>query len=331
METSTMWFVLPLIIVIALLIYEFRLRKPDQFVLHESGGKIRFRTGRWYPRHFSLALSGTTHLMELKLEATAKGSMPVIVKLTASVAASREDIAALIRVGGWNTGATEKAAKEFESVLLGQVKEYTEKHPLEELSSESLHQHLRDREATSRQQYGLDIVSLSIQSIDPVDASIAEALHQRESARIMEQTEELNQRARVAEAQARIHADEQIARSEHNLALVRFELTKAVQEQESQLAQFRMEDELRRNRMRLEFDREEMAILKDNPQLLLLTPQVARLAEASQSMKNARTVVSLAPGDAEQSVKLAGLFQIFLEQIMNGANKASEKKPKSAQ
>lgn len=326
-----MWFLIPLFIIVAALIYEFRLRKPDQFVLFEQNGKIGFRTARWYPRHFSLALAATTHLMELKLEATAKGSMPVIVKLTASVAASRDHIASLIRVGGWNTGATGKSAKEFESVLLGQVKEYTEKHPLEELSSETLHTHLQERESIGRQQYGLDIVSLSIQSIDPVDTGIAEALHQRESARIMEQTEELNQRARVAAAQARIRADEQIARTEHNLQLLRFELTKAEQEHESQLAQARMEDELRRNRMRLGFDREEMAILKDNPQLLLLTPQVARLAEASQSMKNARTVVSLAPGDAEQGVKLAGLFQVFLEQIMNGTNRVPEKKSKSTQ
>ncbi len=324
-----MWFIVPLIIVLILLVYEYRLRTPDQLVLFESGDKIGFRTSRWYPRHFSLALPGTTHPMELKLEATAKGSMPVIVKLSVSVAASRDTIAALIRVGGWNASAVEKAAKELASVLLGLVKEYTEKNGLEELSSDGLQAHLRERESIGRQQFGLDLVSLTVQSIDPVDADIAEALHQRESARILEQTEELNQRARVTGAQAKLRADEQIARTEHSLAILRFELQKAEQERESQLAQQRMEDELRRNRMRLEFDREEMMILKDNPQLLLLTPQAARLAEASQSMKNARTVVSLAPGDAEQGLKLAGLFQVFLEQMMNGSSKPSEKKSKS--
>jgi len=324
-----MWFVIPLVIVLLLLIYEYRLRTPDQLILRETKGTIGFRTSRWYPRHFSLALPGTTHLMELKLEATAKGSMPVIIKLTASVAASQNTIGALIRVGGWTGNAIEKASKDLESVLHGQVKQYTEKNGVEDLSSEGLLQHLRDRESTGREQFGLDIVSLSVQSIDPVDATVAEALHQRESARILEQTEELNQRARVSGAQARLRADEEIARTEHDLSLLRFELKKSEQERESQLAQQRMEDELRRNRMRLDFDREEMSILKDNPQLLLLTPQAARLAEASQSMKNARTVVSLAPADAEQGLKLAGLFQVFLEQMMNGSNKLPEKKSKS--
>ena len=324
-----MWFLPPLVIILAILVYEYRLRTPDQFILFESNGKIGFRTARWYPRHFSLALTGTTHLMELTLEATAKGSIQVIVKLAVSVSASRDTIAALIRVGGWSANAAEKAAKELEGVLLGQVKEYTEKLGLEELTSEKLHDHLREREGITKQQFGLDIVSLSVQSIDPVDASIAEALRQRESARIMEQTEDLNQRARVVGAQARLRADEQIARTEHELELLRFELKQSEQERESRLAQKQLEDELKRNRMRLDFDREEMSILKENPQLLLLTPQVARLAEASQSMKNARTVVSLASGEAEQGVNLSGLLHLFLEQLMNGSHRLPEKKSKN--
>jgi hypothetical protein len=326
-----MWFALFVALVVLAFVYEYRLRKPDQLVLFESHGRIGFRKARWYPRHFSLALPGTTHLVELKMEATTKGSMPIIVKLAASVAASRETIGALVRVGGWNTSAVGKAAKELESVLLGQVKEHTETYGIEELSSELLLKHLREREDIIRQQFGLDLVSLSVQSIDPVDTSIAEALHQRESARIMEQTEELNQRARVAAAQARSRADEQIARSEHTVELLRYELKKAQQEQESLLAQQRVEDELRRNKMRLEFEREEMSILKENPQLLLLTPQVARLAEASQSMKNARTVVSLTPENADQGVRLAGLFQLFLDQVLNGSHKGPEKKSKTSQ
>ena len=78
--------------------------------------------------------------------------------------------------------------------------------------------------------------------------------------------------------------------------------------------------------MKLDFDREEMKLLKENPQLLLLTPQAARLAEASQTLKNARTVVSLAPGDAEAGAKLLGLFQLFLENVLNGSPKTGEKK-----
>ena len=47
--------------------------------------------------------------------------------------------------------------------------------------------------------------------------------------------------------------------------------------------------------MRLAYEKEELEVLKSSPELLMLTPQVARLAEASQNLKNARTVISLSP------------------------------------
>ena len=57
----------------------------------------------------------------------------------------------------------------------------------------------------------------------------------------------------------------------------------------------RLEDELVRNRMRLAFEKEGLEVLQISPELLMLTPQAAPLAEASQSLKNARTVISLSP------------------------------------
>jgi hypothetical protein len=325
-----MWLAIPAIIVLALFVYEYRLRRPDQLILFESAGVIGFRKARWYPRHFSLAIPGTTHLMEIKAEASAKGSMPVIVKMAVSVAAARETIAALVRAGGWNSGAVAKASKELETLLYAQTKEFTELSGLEDLSTEALRDHLMQRAATSRQHFGLEIIALTVQAIDPVDASIAEALRQRESARILEQTESLNQQARVVEAEARLRADEQIAAFAHTLELRKLDLKKAEQEQEALLAQKRVEDELKRSRMKLDFDREEMNLLKDNPQLLLLTPQAARLAEASQTLKNARTVVSLAPGDAESGTNLLGLFQLFLENVMHASPKPGEKKTRNS-
>jgi len=325
-----MWLAIPAIVVLGLFVYEYRLRRPDQLILFESAGVIGFRKARWYPRHFSLAIPGTTHLMEIKAEASAKGSMPVVVKMAVSVAAARESIAALIRAGGWNSGAVAKASKDLETLLFAQIKEFTERSGLEDLSSEPLRDHLMQRAATSRQLFGLDIIALTVQAIDPVDASIAEALRQRESARILEQTESLNQRARVVAADVRLRADEQIAALAHTLELRKLSLRKAEQEQEAHLSQRRVEDELKRSRMKLDFDREEMNLLKDNPHLLLLTPQAARLAEASQTLKNARTVVSLAPGDADSGAKLLGLFQLFLENVMNPSPKPGEKKARNS-
>jgi hypothetical protein len=86
-------------------------------------------------------------------------------------------------------------------------------------------------------------------------------------------------------------------------------------EQENSLAQKRLEDELTRNRLRLKFEKEELEILKNNPELLVLTPQAARLAEASQSLKNARTVITLSPQDLAGS-DLVNLFQNMLNKAL---------------
>ena len=295
--------------------YEYRLRKPDQLVLCEAKGTIRFRAARFYPRHFSLALPGTTHLIELKVDGVARGGIQIRSALAITVAPSRQSITELIRVGGWRGDAVLKAAKELETVIQGAVKEHTEKYSIEELSSEKLSQHLESKITLSAGKLGLDLISLAVQSVDPVDPAIAEAMRQRESARILEQTELLNQKARVAAARAKLEADEQISASEHELELKRYDLRKAELEQETFLAQKRTEDELKRSRMRLAYEKEEMALLKSNPELLLLSPQAARLAEASQSLKNARTIVSFSPADAEQGVPLSGLFQRLLDLI----------------
>jgi hypothetical protein len=321
-----MWFAVPVALLALLVAYEYRLRRPDQLILFEKDQSVRFRQSRWYPRHFSLAIAGTTYATELNFEATAKGGIPITVKISLILSASRDGIGALIRVGGWNARAVEKASKEYSTVLYGQVKEWTEKHGLEDLTSEELGGKLAAQADVARRNFGLEVVSLTVQAIDPVDAAIADALRQRESARILEETESLRQRARVAEADARIQAEDQIAHLEHSLEIKKASLRRAQQEAEADLARRRTEDELTRSRMRLEFDREEIGILKDNPQLLLLSPQAARLAEASQSLRNARTVVSLTPSDAEQGGKLAGLFQLFLDNYLNGSRSAEKKK-----
>jgi hypothetical protein len=306
------------VIVIGILVYEYRLRRPDQLVLCESKGAIGFRTVRFYPRHLSLAIPGTTHLMELRIDGVARGSIPIQTKLAASVAPSRENIGALVRLGGWAADAVVKAAREFEALIQGLVKEYSEKHTVEDLSSEGLAAFLRDRIAPARERFGLEVVSLTVQSIDPTDRAIAEAMRQRESARILEQTETLNQKARVAATEAKLRADEQIGLAEHALELKRIDLKREEQERESLLSHKRVEDELKHSRMKLEFEKEEMALLKSNPEILLLTPQVARLAEASQSLRNARTVVSLSPGDLEQGSRLGGLLQQFIRGVVEG-------------
>jgi len=303
---------------VLLAIFEFRIRQPDALVLYESNGKIALRSGLFYPRHFSLPIKRTTHPIQLTVEATAAGNLGVNVKLVGSVAPSIENIQTLIRIGGWSSDAITRAAEEVNIRLEGLVKEYTEKQEIRALSSSALVAHLNERAAGFKEQFGVELISLAVHAMDAVDSEIADALRQQEQARLLEETEKLNNQARVSAAKAKYQADEEIAGMEHALELKKASLKQAMLEQENALAQKRLEDELARNRMRLAFEKEELEILKNNPELLVLTPQAARLAEASQGLKNARTVISLSPQD------LAGseLFELF----QNMLNKALESK-----
>lgn len=319
------WLAVLVLVLIGLTAFEYRLRKPDQFVLHESGGAVRLRKGAFYPRHFSVALSAAAHQIEVIADSTARGSIQVRTALAVTAAPSLEHLTNLVRVGGWQPDAVAKASQAFQAVIQGAVKAATESHQIEELSAEALGARLEESLRNEAPKFGLEIVSLTVQSVDPADPTIADALRQRESARILEQTELLKQKARVAAARARIEADEQIALSEHELELKRYQLKMAQLAQESALAQKRTEDELQRSRMRLAFEKEEVALLKNSPELLLLTPQAARLAEASQTLKNARTIVSIGSSDAELGFRLSRIFQRFLD-LVEGDKTAADKK-----
>ena len=111
---------------------------------------------------------------------------------------------------------------------------------------------------------------------------------------------------------------------EHTLELKKAKLDMELIEEEATLAHQRLEHELARNRMRLAFEKEEVEILKGSPELLMLTPQAARLAEASQNLKNARTVISLTPQDLANGPELLELFQTFLERALEAKKDVSE-------
>jgi hypothetical protein len=312
-------------VVAALFAYEYRFRRPDCFVLCETRTGLGVRRGPFYPRHFSLPIRRTPHSLALTVEATAAGNLDIRVKLVGTVAPSLENLQALIRVGGWQTAAVSKAAEELQVMLQGFVKEFTETHEIHSLSSQKILDHLNERVVISGSRLGLEVISLAIQSFEPVDPQIAEALRQQEHARILEQTEQVSHQARINAARAKFKADEEIAVLEHELELKKADLNKAQLEQESVLAQQRLQDELQRNRMRLQFEKEELEMLKNNPELLMLTPQAARLAEASQSLKNARTVVSLSSQDLPQGSELLGIFRGLLQKALDGYREQKER------
>ncbi len=305
-----------IVIVIAVVLFEFRVHQPDTLILHESKGRILVRKGVLYPRHFSLPLKRTTCPIQVTTEASAAGNIGVRVKLIGSIAPSVDHIQSLIRAGGWNSEAVARVADEAQVLLQGLVKEYTERGEIHELSSAGLLSYLNERLSLIEEKYGVELITLAVQALDPIDPEIADALRQQEQARLMEQTERLNHQARVSAAKAKYQADEEIAAMEHSLELKRAELKKELLEKEAALAQRRLEDDLARNRLRLAFEREELEVLKSSPELLMLTPQAARLAEASQTLKNARTIVSLTPQDVGVGSELFGLFQNLLQKAL---------------
>ncbi|HEX7573664.1 MAG TPA: hypothetical protein VF514_11260 [Bacteroidota bacterium] len=318
-------FVVLVVILIALALYEYRVRKPDQIVIAEARDGVRLRGGRIFPRHFSTPITKTTHSFSQTVDASAKGSLDVRVKLAVTVAASMDDLSVLVKVGGWAPDAIARAARELETLILGYVKGYTELHEVEDLSSDRIRGYLQERVQESNHLLGLDVVTLTIISYDPVNPQIAEAIRQREHARILEQTEEANQKARVAATKVRLHADEEIASLEHALEIRKTELKHAEFEKESALAGSRAEHELSLRRMQLDFEKDELRLLKESPELLLLTPQAARLAEASQSMRNARTVVSLSPPDGVQGTEILSMFSTLVQKALGALSERKKK------
>lgn len=301
---------------------EYRIRQPDTLVFHESKGRIILRKGLIYPRHFSLALPRSTCPIQLTVEATAAGNLGVRVRLVGSVAPSLDHIQSLIRVGGWNREAVARATEEVQVLLQGLVKEYTEQSGINAISSANIMNYLNERSAVVKEKFGVELLSLAIQSLDPTDPEIADALRQQEQARLLEQTEHLNQQARVAAAKAKFQADKEIIGMEHSMDLKKAELKKILLEKESALTRQNLDDELTRNRMRLAFEIEELEVLKSSPELLMLTPQAARLAEASQNLKNARTVISLSPLDPAHGSELLNLFQDLLQKALEAKKDA---------
>jgi hypothetical protein len=313
-----------IVIAVAVVLFEFRVHQPDTLVLHESKGRILIRKGVLYPRHFSLILKRTTCPLHATTEASAVGNIGVRVKLIGSIAPAIDHLSSLIRASGWNSDAVARVADEAQVLLQGLVKEYTERVQIRDLSSADLLSYLNERLSLLEEKYGVELITLAVQSLDPIDPEIADALRQQEQARLMEQTERLNQQARISAAKAKYQADEEIATMEHSLELKRAELKKELLAQESTLAQQRLEDDLARNRLRLAFEREELEVLKSSPELLMLTPQAARLAEASQTLKNARTIVSLTPQDVGVGTELFGLFQNFLQKALEARKEDNE-------
>src|SRR4030065_1981314 len=113
----------------------------------------------------------------------------------------------VVRVGGWNSEVVARAANEAQVLLQGLVKEYTERSEIHALSSTGILNYLNERSDLFKDKFGVELTSIAIQSLEPTDPEIADALRQQEQARLLEQTEHLNHQARGAAAQAKYQAE----------------------------------------------------------------------------------------------------------------------------
>ncbi|HEX2994107.1 MAG TPA: hypothetical protein VHP14_04765, partial [Anaerolineales bacterium] len=181
-----------LVLVAAFVAFEYRVRQPDVLVLFESKGKIGLRSGLMYPRHFSLVIKRTTTPIHLTVDAAAAGNLGVNVKLVGSVVPALDNIQTLIRVGGWSSEAISRVSEETGILLEGLVKEYTETAEINALSSTGLTKYLNERANMFQEKFGVELISLAVQSLEPTDPEIADALRQQEQARLLGQTERLN-------------------------------------------------------------------------------------------------------------------------------------------
>ena len=76
-------------------------------------------------------------------------------------------VQSLIRIGGWKQDATAHAADEVQLMLQGLVKAYVEKCEIHALSSTELVSHLNKQSALFQEKYGVELISLAIDSLEP--------------------------------------------------------------------------------------------------------------------------------------------------------------------
>ena len=283
--------VVALAILLAIL-FEYRLRRPDEWALTEKGNAILRRSGRFYPRHFTLAFRATHHSMSQEMSADVRGFITVKIRYTLTVAPDAGNIAPLIRAGGWQKELVQNAARELLIESQTIIRSACESQALEALQSGTVREALLAQKDHFRKAYGLELVSINIPVIEPADKSIGENLREREAARIERETEQVRQETRIAKEELRLQADRRIAAENQKLELLRQQLQQEREKSENELSALRVESEAARRQILLATEKAELELAAAHPETLLTHPQLARLIEAGQSLKNAQTVVT---------------------------------------
>ncbi len=276
-------------------VFSLKERRPDQLLLVEKRGHIRPHLKRWYWGRSVLALPATIRTISTEVKAQARGKIDVVVRLSVSFFPDPKQVQNLIRVGGWQPDAVDKVASELAGTVQGLTGELVEQMDITEVTREKLGEALRNRLSELGPNLGVTVTSVVVSAAEAADKKIADAIRQKEEARIQEETERANQQARIAREKLRLKADDTIARMKHETEMAQLALKEAKELTSAELEQKILEKEAEKKRLNLELEKEEVALLAKNPELLMLAPQLSRLVEASQQLKNARTVITLSP------------------------------------
>ena len=310
------WFVLLgiFIICIILLALIVKVRRPDQLLLVEKHGKVQPYLKRWYFSKSVLALPATVKTLSTEVKTQARGKIDVVIKLFVSFFPNAEQAENLVRVGGWSSEAVERVAHELSGTVQGLVGELVEPLDITQVTRDKLSHMLRQKIQELAPNFGIAVTSVVVSEAEAADKKIADAIRKQEEARIQEETEKANQQSRIATEKLRLTADDEIARMKHKMEMEQLKLREIEELKSAELEQKLLEMETEKKRLSLKVEQEEADLLSKHPELMMLTPQLTRLVEASQQLKSARTVISLSP---EIQDGLPKILQALLETLQS--------------
>lgn len=281
------------IIAIVLLYVLYERKRPDQLILIEKNGKVTIWTRAFYPKYRCLSLPYTTRSLAAEVKTQARGKIDMIIKLNVTFYPDVEHIENLIHIGGWSTAALVRIEKELAGMIQGIVGEVIEPLDITEITREFIAKTIKTRLNSNAINIGVIITGVTVLSAEASDPEIAEAIKKTEVARIQEEAEKTVQASRITQAEMKARADQAILNAEHDTSMKKLALRKIEEAESAILAKAAMEQQVERRRIELKLEQAEVELLVKNPSLLLLSPQLTRLTEASQQLKNAETVVTL--------------------------------------
>jgi hypothetical protein len=291
------------VIAIIAIIVQIKIREPHQIIVKEKNGKFEASLQKLYLKCRSLPLSCEENFFESEFKATSSGNIEIKIKLNGSASIDFEKLDNLIKKGGWNEKALQNATEKFMSMAIGYLKSRIEKLEIEEINLEKIDYLIFNAKKESAE-FGISIKNFSATNLEILDEKAKEAIRAKESARLNKKNEEYLQNLKYDIEKKKCELELKLLEEKKNLSSQKKVLNEIEAENENHIKKLQAEFEKEIQQIKLEVEKQELELLKKHPELLLFSPQAARLIEASQSLKNARTIVNLS-GEAAKGVDIS--------------------------